>query len=105
MPTVSIWIALQGLVSPKNGRSKWRICRSDLVPALAVQRHIGDHQLSFLTSRLTRCGMCRNIAVQLCSTDCEPPGRIRYSLPPEKFLELSVCTIAKRGDRTRGISN
>src|SRR5207244_8408277 len=56
MPTVSIWIALRGLIFPKNGRSKWRICRSDLVPARAVPRHIGDHQSSFLTSRLTRCG-------------------------------------------------
>src|SRR5947208_3181993 len=53
MPTVSIWIALQDLVFPKNGRSKWRICRLDRVPAPAVLRHIGDHQSSFLTSALT----------------------------------------------------
>src|SRR4029077_6497072 len=105
MPTVSIWIALQALVFPKNGRSKWRICRLDRAPAPAVLRPIGDHQSSFPTSRLTRCGMCRNIAVQLGSTDCEPPGRVRYSLPPESYLELSACTIAKRGVQTRGTSN
>src|SRR5438552_15558051 len=38
--------------------------------------HIGDHQSSFLTSRVTRRGMGRDLATQRLSTDYQPPGSI-----------------------------